>query len=44
VLAIAPASRARVRPLRASSGPDMVEWFEAAKAEPDALEELDVEF
>jgi glutathione S-transferase len=24
--------------------PDMVEWVEAAKAEPDALEELDVEF
>lgn len=24
--------------------PDMVEWAEAARAEPDALEELDVEF
>lgn len=24
--------------------PDMVEWVEAARAEPDEIEELDVEF
>jgi len=24
--------------------PDMLEWVEAARAEPDALEDLDVEF
>jgi glutathione S-transferase len=29
---------------RIMARPDMVEWVEAAKAEPDALEELDVEF
>jgi len=41
-VAIDPASSAYCRTIMAL--PDMKEWIEAAKVEPDELEELDVEF